>query len=455
MSILRARPIFRPSLRVFFGARLNDSTGVPEVARAARERRHADQELSVGDLLLDSFSALVDDYDAAIPLCRDALKQIRANPHAPSDIGHWLWHATILAEELWDDKSAVFTSQLHVQVARTTGALSELSVALSSAIPVLVQCGEISAAASLVGEAASVHEATGIEAAPYGAVRVAAWRGHDREARDLIDATSRDAATRGYGIGVAMCEYARAVLCNGSAQYEEAVDAAQRASRHHELVAENRALPELIESAARTGGTDVAADALARLSRKARACSTEWALGLETRSRALLSHGQVAETLYREAIDHLSRTLVRPELARAHLLYGEWLRREGRRTDARKQLHAAHDMLAADGIDAFAERTRRELVATGEKVRKRTVERRATSSLLRKSRSPGLLVRVCRTRRSAPSSSSARAPSNGTFARCSPSSASAPAGSFGQPYPKAGGSSERRASSDVRYVIQT
>ena len=188
--------------------------------------------------------------------------------------------------------------------------------------------------------------------------------------------TLREAGSRGEGIGVATSEYARAVLCNGLGQYEEALAAACSASEYREVVAENWGLSELIEPATRTGRTDLATDALNRLASKARAAGTDWALGIEARSRALLSEGDRAEGLFSEAIERLGRTRVRAELARAHLLYGEWLRREGRRVDARAQLRAALDQFTSIGMEAFAERARMELLATGERARKRSVETR-------------------------------------------------------------------------------
>jgi ATP/maltotriose-dependent transcriptional regulator MalT len=255
--------------------------------------------------------------------------------------------------------------------------LSELALALSARTPVLVLCGDVSAAVSAVAETRSVEEATGIRAAPYGALICAAWRGQSREARQLIGTTIQDASSRGEGIGIAVSEYARAVLCNGLGHYEEALGAALSASEHREVVVENWGLGELVEAASRTGSIELATEAVDRLDAKANATGTSWALGLAARSRALLNHGPVAERLYREGIDHLRGTRVRAELARAHLLYGEWLRREGRRVDAREQLRSAHDRFGEMSMAAFAERARVELMATGDKVRKRSPETRA------------------------------------------------------------------------------
>ena len=358
------------------GARLNDSVGVPEVAQAARGvARRSDNEPTTASLLLGALVALADDYDAAVPLCREALQKISADTISAQERLRWFQGGTV-ALEVWDDESAYVLSRHHVQIARETGTLNELAPALNMHTPMLVFSGELSAAASAVAETQSIEEMTEIRTAPYGALVLEAWRGNPREARALIERTLREAGSRGEGIGVATSEYARAVLCNGLGQYEEALVAACSASEYQEVVAENWGLSELIEPATRTGRTELATDALNRLARKARAAGTGWALGIEARSRALLSEGDRAEGLFREAIGHLGRTRVRAELARTHLLYGEWLRREGRRVDARAELRAALDQFGSMGMEAFAERTRKELLATGEKARKRTVETR-------------------------------------------------------------------------------
>jgi DNA-binding CsgD family transcriptional regulator len=227
-----------------------------------------------------------------------------------------------------------------------------------------------------VAESATVEGVTGISSAPYGALMLEAWRGRAREARALIDGTLRDVRARGEGIGIAISQYARAVLCNGLGEYEEAFVAARSASECREVVAENWGLSELVEPATRTGRNDLAMDALDRLGEKARATGTGWALGIEARSRALVSEGDRAEQLFREATDHLGATRVSAELARTRLLWGEWLRRENRRADARAQLRVAHEQFALIGMEAFAERARKELLAAGESTRKRTTATR-------------------------------------------------------------------------------
>jgi ATP/maltotriose-dependent transcriptional regulator MalT len=288
----------------------------------------------------------------------------------------WLWQGCVVALEVWDDESASFLSQHSVRIARETGTLSELALALSAHSPVLVFRGELGAAALAVAETQSVEQATGIRSAPYGAMILAAWRGQDRETRDLADATAQAARARGEGVALAVSDYTRAVLCNGLGHYEEALAAARSASEFEEVVVENWGLSELVEPAVRTGQLDVATKALDRLTTKARAAGTDWALGIESRSRALLSEGDVADDLFRKAIAQLSRTGVRTELGRAHLLYGEWLRREGRREDGREELWTAHNLFATIGMDAFAERARVELEAAGEHVRFHSLEAR-------------------------------------------------------------------------------
>jgi DNA-binding CsgD family transcriptional regulator len=359
-----------------FAARLNEGVGLAEVARAVRTApRPPDDELMVGDMLLDAFVALTDDYATAVRVGQDALTRLRRDPTSTRENLRWLWQGCVLALELWDDSSAYILSDHHLQMARRAGALSELPLAFGSRTPVLVFCGELTAAASLVEENRSVQEAAGITEAPYGALILTAWRGQAREGRELIDVTMREASARGEGVGVAICEYAHAVLCNGLGLYDEALTAACGACADPtEMVAHNWGMIELVESAVRTGRTDLAADALDRLAGKARASGTDWALGIEARSRALLSEPDMAERGFREAVEHLSRARVRAELARAHLLYGEWLRRANRRSDARSELVRAHEMFTAMGMQGFAERTRRELLATGATVRQRTVD---------------------------------------------------------------------------------
>jgi DNA-binding CsgD family transcriptional regulator len=360
-----------------FGGRLNGSVGMPEVAEAARASpRPPDAEPATADLLLDALVALADDYDTAVPRCREAVQRLSGEKASARERLRWLWQGCVVALEIWDDEHARSLSHSSVEIARETGTLSELALALSARAPVLVFCGELAAAAGTVSETESVEEATGIRSAPYGALILSAWRGRAPETRDLIETTEREAEARGEGIGLAISAYARAVLCNGLGLYEEALAAAAAASDHREVVAENWGLSELVEPATRCGRTDLATEAMNRLATKAQATRTEWALGIEARARALLGQGADAERAFRAAIEHLGRTRVRAELARTHLLYGEWLRREGRRLDARAELNVAHELFTSMGMAAFAERAGNELLATGEKARRRIAETR-------------------------------------------------------------------------------
>jgi ATP/maltotriose-dependent transcriptional regulator MalT len=235
--------------------------------------------------------------------------------------------------------------------------------------------GDLAAAASLVAEAEAVTEATGSHLAPQGAIALAAWRGAEPEATALIDAVRQDVVRRGEGLWLIAIEWACAVLFNGIGRYDDALAAAEQAAEHpHELGLSTWVPTELVEAAVRSGHPERAAEPLLRLREISSASGTDWALGVDARSRALVSDGDVAEGLYREAVERLGRTRLRVPLARAHLLYGEWLRREGRRADSREQLRTAHQMYAAMGMDGFADRARRELQATGETVRKRNVE---------------------------------------------------------------------------------
>jgi DNA-binding CsgD family transcriptional regulator len=361
-----------------FAGRLANGVTVTNVARAARSLPHrVKTDPTTGDLLLAAFTALTGDYDTAVAACRRAVQRLRGDRNAGRDRLRWLWQGAVLALELWDDRAAYLLSRRHLHIARRTGSLAELPLALSSRTPILVFCGELSGAAALVEEARSVLEATGVDEAPYGALTLEAWQGRTREASDLIEATMREATARGEGIGVATTQYARAVLCNGLGRYEEALAAAREACADpHELVAHNWGLAELIESATRAGREDLATDALHRLAGKARASGTDWALGMAARSQALLSRGGEAEVRYREAIERLGRTRIRAELGRAHLLYGEWLRRANRRADARGALGTAYEMFSGMGMAGFAERSRRELLATGATVRRRNADTR-------------------------------------------------------------------------------
>jgi DNA-binding CsgD family transcriptional regulator len=238
-------------------------------------------------------------------------------------------------------------------------------------------CGDFATAASLVAEGDAIAEATGTRFTPNAAALLAGLRGSEAEATRLIEVVTKGARAAGQGVGIQWCQWVSGILCNGLGRYEKALEEARQASEQvPELFLSAWALPELVEAASRTGQTRVAADALDRLAAATSISQTDWGPGIHARSRALLSDGETAESCYREATERLGRTPLRPDLARAHLLYGEWLRREGRRADARAQLHTAHGMFAAIGMEAFARRARRELAATGETAGQRTIEAR-------------------------------------------------------------------------------
>jgi len=261
-----------------------------------------------------------------------------------------------------------------LQVARDLGALTTLPWGLSTLAIANIWGGDLSAAASLIGEAELVIEAIGSSFTLVAAAQLAGLRGHERDASALIEATITHARARGQGQDIKSAWSAAATLYNGLGHYDQALIAAREAYRLPPHWSTHLALHELVEAASRCGQPALATDAMQYLCETTSASGTDWAKGIEARSRALLSTGPAAEALYTEAVTRLDRTPLRPEAARAHLLYGEWLRRESRRVDARLHLRAAYEQLSTIGMDAFADRASRELAATGETVRKRTVE---------------------------------------------------------------------------------
>jgi DNA-binding CsgD family transcriptional regulator len=345
-----------------------------EVARVAAAAPPPPNRPRPPDLLLDGLTALFSrGYTAALPLLRRAVAAAEKSTSADEE-PHWLWLACVMASLVWDDEPWELLSRRYIQLVRQLGALSELPLALDRRIRPLLFAGELTAAAALLDETRTVEDATGNPPWHYGALSLAAFRGNQATAAALISSIMRDVTQRGEGYGIACAEWASAVLSNGLGLPRDAVTAAERAAEYHgDLGFYRWALVELVEAAVHSGMTETAADAYRRLTETTSPAGTDWALGLAARSRALLSDGAQAEDGYREAISRLDRPQIRVELARAHLLYGEWLRRENRRADARSQLRTAHEMLDAMGLAAFAERARRELAATGETVRARTV----------------------------------------------------------------------------------
>ena len=359
-----------------FVGRLAGDIGLSEVAAAARAAPASSDPGRAPDQLLEGLAlTITEGYTAGASGLRGAVGAFREGELSRGEAIRWLWLATHAAHDLWDDEGWYVLSTRLVKVAREAGALAVLPVALSARAGLHQYAGEVVEAVSLVEEMEAVAEATGNRLPRYGTLALAAWRGREPDAAALIAASLEEAAARGEGMGLSLVYKWAAVLYNGLGRYSEALDAAEQAGAHpQELGFATMVLPELVEAASRCGRAESASEGLRRLSETTSASGTDWALGIEARSRALLSDGELADQLYREAIELLARTRVRTELARAHLLYGEWLRREGRRVDAREQLRRAHGMLAGMGAEAFAERARGELAATGETVRRRTVE---------------------------------------------------------------------------------
>jgi DNA-binding CsgD family transcriptional regulator len=380
-----AREAYLDALTAALSAgRLAGPGGRPqEVAAAARAAPRPPHPPGAAELLLDGLAANYSDGCAAgSPLLRRALSAFDRETSAEED-HRWLWLACIAAVHLWDyDRWDTFSSR-YVRLTREAGALSELPVALSQRAYALCFAGELVAAASLVEEVQVVTEATGSHLAPYGDLLLAALRGREAEISILASATKDEVELRGEGIAIGVADWATAVLHNGLGHHDEALVAAEHASAYSadldgacaaDVVVANWGLVEVVEAASRCGLPERATDAVRRLSESTSASGSDWALGVEARSRALVSEGETADRLYHEAIERLGRTRMRVDLARAHLVYGEWLRRKNRRTDARDQLRVAHEMLTDMGMEGFADRARRELLATGETVRKRTVD---------------------------------------------------------------------------------
>jgi len=360
-----------------FAGRLASPGGTPQaVAAAALAAPRPSHPPRAPDLLLDGLAAnFGEGYAAGLPILRRALSAFDRETSAEEDL-RWLWLACIAAVHLWDyDRWDTFSSR-HVRLTREAGALSELPLALIQRAYTLLFAGELVAAASLVEEVQVVTEATGSRLAPYGDLCLAALRGREAEFSILATATKQEVVQRGEGLGIGLTDWATAVFNNGVGHYQNAMTAAEKASAYlvDVSVTVNWGLVELVEAAARCGSPERATDAVRRLSESTTANGSDWALGVESRSRALLSEGETADRLYHEAIERLGRTRMGAELARAHLVYGEWLRRESRRLDAREQLRVAHEMFTDMGMEGFADRARRELLATGETVRKRTVD---------------------------------------------------------------------------------
>jgi DNA-binding CsgD family transcriptional regulator len=351
--------------------------GVAEAADAVRSAPPAPDPPRPVDVALDAFTVLpTEGYAAAAPLLRQALDLLLALAGGASEARRWRFLAggrvgMIMAMELCDWEALLTLTTSQAQTAREVGALVQLRQATMGLAAAQIMMGELSTAARLVEEEHLIAEAIGTPPAATNALLIAAWRGREPETSELIEVNVREGTARAQGYVVAFAKGATAVLYNALGRYGAARDAAWQAWEHRPVALGAYVVPELAEAAAKTGEPALVRTALEWMSERIRVAPTEWALGIEARVRALLNGDEAG---YRESIEHLGRTRIRVQLARSHLLYGEWLSRENRRLDARVQLRAAYDLLSGMGAAAFAERARRELMATGETVRKRTAE---------------------------------------------------------------------------------
>ncbi|HMI71095.1 MAG TPA: AAA family ATPase, partial [Solirubrobacteraceae bacterium] len=360
-----------------YAGRLGGDPGVREAAEAARAAPAATEPPPAIDLLLEGLATrFTEGYAAGVSPLRRALDAFRGVEGLTARDARWLWLACRLAQDLWDDELWYVLATGGLRVARETGALRVLPIAATYRASLHVHAGAFGVASSLIEESDAIVQATGMAPLKLASLTLAAWRGNEAQALELFEAGRLEATARGEGMGLGVLEWATALLYNGLGRYAEALAAAQQGCEEDDAGLFAWTLVELIEAGVRSGATDATSAALDRLSARTRASGTDWALGLEAGSRALLSDGRDAEPLYREAVERLARSRGVVHLARTQLLYGEWLRRENRRVDAREQLRAAYDSFSRIGAEAFAERARRELLATGETAPRRTVETR-------------------------------------------------------------------------------
>ncbi|HKR98258.1 MAG TPA: AAA family ATPase, partial [Candidatus Dormibacteraeota bacterium] len=365
LEALRAAHIGAP-----FGAEL-----LRRAADAARNAAPASGASGAFDLLLAGLAVrFTEGYTASAVLLKRALRTLHDEDGRAEQDVRWPGVARAVALDLFDDQTCHAICTRSVELARERGALGVLPLALNYLAVVRSFEGDLDAAQALVDESDAIADASGATRIEFAKLPLAGFHGDEAALSKLVEATEPIAIARAEGVLLTFGEHARALLYNGLGNYEAALPLAERASARDQLTVSIWSVPEVVEAAVRCGRSEAAAAALDRLTERTQAAGTELALGIEARSRALLSEGRVADELYREAVDRLGRCRLAPDRARAHLLYGEWLRRERRRIDAREQLRAGHDRFTSMGMEAFAERARHELLATGERVHKRTVE---------------------------------------------------------------------------------
>jgi DNA-binding NarL/FixJ family response regulator len=375
----RARETYLDALTAaLFAGRLARRANALEVATLVTQLFPSAEPPRASDLLLEGLALLITDGStASIPFLQQAVSSFRSDDLGIEERLRWSWLAGRAASFIWDYDSWDDLTGRQIQVARDAGALTMLPLALSTRAAFHLLAGELALADSLVEQGQAVADVTDNREVSYPALCVAAFRGRESIARELIEAGTTEFIARGDGLGLTIGLWATAVLNNGLARYDDAFLAAEQVLEDwHEVLFSPLASIELIEAASRIEKKVQAAAALERLAEATSASGTVWAAAIEARCRALLSHDEAAETLYREAIELLTPTALRLDLARTQLLYGEWLRRERRTREAREQLRAAHGLFTELGVEGFAQRSRVELRATGEHARKRTVETR-------------------------------------------------------------------------------
>ena len=378
----RGRPTWRRCGRRSSPAGSTTAAGSGRSSRPMRDTPPPANAPRAIDLLLDGLAARVSEgYDASVQPLRRALDAFGRAARPGDDDMRWLWLACPVAPEpiapdLWDDETWHELTTRAVRLAREAGALHVLPAALTSRATVDLHAGEFEAASDLIQEAAAITRVTGGTSLPYPSLLLTGYRGHERDATESIGAGLREAVARGEGRAVGLAEHAMAVLHTGLGHYDTALAAALRACEHDDLGFYGWSLTEIVEAGARAGDRDAASRALDALAARTRACGTGWPSGSRPARAPCWPGTRPPGALYQEAIDRLGRTRMAVHVARAQLVYGEWLRRQHRRTNARAQLRAAHERFAGMGAEAFAERARRELLATGDTVRARTFEAR-------------------------------------------------------------------------------
>ena len=422
-SLARATYLEALSAAMFAG-RLARGVGVVEVSEAALAGPPPAEPPGPSDLLLQGLAVrFTEGFSAGGPILKEALRAFGRKTVLAPEEARWLWFASWIALYLWDDDAWTRLSSRQLDLVRETGALTALPFVLTNRSSVYAFFGDLDEAAAYEEELRAATDATGIATVPYGALALAALRGREAELMELIRTTVSEAEARGEGLVLTITEFLSGVLYNGLGRYDKAVVAVGQPERYHEEGPAIWTLTELIEAAVRSGQHELATNALERIGETTRASGTDWALGVEARCRALLSDGDAAETLYQEGIERLGRTSIRVDVARAHLHYGEWLRRERRRRDAREQLRTAFEMFNAIGIEAFAALPNTSCLPPAS-MSANAASRAGMSSPPRRHRSRDSPATVSLTPRSVSGCSSADTPLPTTCARCSPSSTS-------------------------------